>query len=299
MKLDYHIIWIDDTPDWVQSIEPSLRRHFDELGFRLTIEHRTSGDDENLWINDPEADLFVIDFNLPKQNGKELIDLIRKRDVFTEIVFYSQDSPRKKFEVAPDGVYFSSREDAEDRIKRVIELALKRESSISYVRGVVIAETIDLEVRLGELLIRSFGEKGDLFATRILEHDGLFDFGKKFAVLNGIVKDRLTEANKIAQLTAQQAQLQGVAAAEVVKAVEKAATLKKLKEELNAFDNDVIKTRNMLAHVRKSRDADGKVMLKAIKKGYPDIIVTEEWFRQTRKSLIRHAENLEALFAHL
>ena len=32
MKLNYNILWIDDTPKWVESIEPSLKEHFDELG---------------------------------------------------------------------------------------------------------------------------------------------------------------------------------------------------------------------------------------------------------------------------
>ena len=43
MKLNYNILWIDDTPKWVESIEPSLKEHFDELGYRLKITLEKNG----------------------------------------------------------------------------------------------------------------------------------------------------------------------------------------------------------------------------------------------------------------
>ena len=288
MKLDYNILWIDDTPTWVKSIEGPLKEHFDEMGYRLMITQAKSGDKIEDAIKNPELDLIIVDYKLPNVTGKDLIETIRKKHVLIEIVFYSQEgNPKDKFDTPPDGVYFTSREDAEERITNVIDLTLKKSLDINNVRGLVIAETIDIEMRLGEVLVRCFGKNGELFRERLLNPDnGLLDFGKKDRLLQGILND------KIAALTKRIENAKGKPMKQAKKTLVK---LKKLKEEYKAFAAEVIHPRNTMAHVEKQWDNNGKCILKSRAKGYPEITVDQEWFTKVRKDLIKHGDNLEKI----
>ncbi len=283
MKLNYNILWIDDTPKWVESIEPSLKEHIDELGYRLNIMLEKNGANIVEAIKNPELDLIIVDFQLPKVTGKDLIDTIRKKHVLVEIVFYSQaGNPKDKFATAPDGVYFTSREDAEERITAVIDLTLKKAQDINNIRGLVIAETIDIETKLGDVLVRCFGDQGTLFRERLLDPDmALFDFGKKDRLLQGILKDRITELNK--QIA------EGKGGEQAKKMV---AALKELKAVYKLFPDEVIHPRNTMAHVEKQWDENGKCILKSRVKGHRPICVDHEWCMKARKDLIKHMYNL-------
>jgi len=292
MKLDYHILWIDDTPTWVKSIEGSLRDHFDEMGYRLKITQAKSGEKIDDLIKNPELDLIIVDYKLPKATGKELIETIRGKHVLIEIVFYSQEgNPKDKFDSPPDGVYFTSREDAEERITNVIDLTLKKALDINNVRGLVIAESIDIEIRLGEVLVRCFGKNGELFRERLLHpENGIFDFGKKDKLLQGILKD------KISALTKRIEEAKGRRMKAAKKTLE---ALKNLKEEYKTFAKDVIHPRNTMAHVEKRWDENGKCILRSRAKGSPEIAVDQEWFVKARKDLIKHGNNLEEMLNKL
>jgi CheY-like chemotaxis protein len=286
MKINYNILWIDDTPTWVRSIEGSLKEHFDEMGYRLSITQEKNGAKIEEAIRNPELDLIIIDYQLPKITGKDLIETIRKRHVLVEIVFYSQEgNPKDKFNTPPDGVYFTSREDAEERITKVIDLTLKKALDINNVRGLVIAETIDLEAKLGEVLVRCFGDYGDLFRERLLHPEsGLFDFGKKDKLLQGILKDKITELNKKVA--------EGKGGEQAKKAL---AALKELKEVYKVFPDEVIHPRNTMAHVEKEWDENGKCILKSRVKAHAAICVDHEWCTKARKDLIKHMDNLEKI----
>jgi CheY-like chemotaxis protein len=292
MKLDYNILWIDDTPTWVKSIEGSLRLHFDELGYRLKITQVKSGDTIEEAIKDPELDLIILDYKLPRITGKDLIETVRSKHVLVEIVFYSQEgNPKDKFESPPDGVYFASREDAEERITNVIDLTLKKALDINNVRGLVIAESIDIEIRLGEVLVQCFGKSGELFRERLLHpKTGLFDFGKKDILLQGILKDKIDALIKRIE-DSKGKPMKGAKAT--------LAKLQKLKEEYKVFAAEVILPRNTMAHVEKQWDQNGKCILKSRARGGPDIVVDQAWFTKARKDLIKHAENLEKIFKSL
>jgi len=286
MKLNYNILWIDDTPKWVESIKPTLSEHFDDLGYRLVINLVKNGANIVEAIKNPELDLIIVDYQLPKVTGKDLIETIRKKHVLVEIVFYSQaGNPKDKFDTAPDGVYFTSREDAEERITAVIDLTLKKAQDINNIRGLVIAETIDLEAKLGDVLVHCFGDQGALFRERLLDPDlALFDFGGKDKLLQGILKDKIKELNKkIADGKGSENDRTLVTA------------LKELKAVYKLFTEEVIHPRNTMAHVEKSIDDNGKCILKSRVKGHRAICVDHDWCIKARKDLIKHMNNLDQI----
>jgi len=289
MKLDFTILWIDDTPSWVRPVESSLKQYLDELGFRLHVQLEKSGENILEAAKNPELDLILIDYRLPKKRtGEILINEIRGQDILQDIIFYSQEgSPRDKFQMPPDGVYFTAREDAEGRIRSIIDLKIKQATNVTNVRGWIIAETIDLEVKLGEILTHCFGDKGDLFRERFLKHDGLFDFGKKFMVINGILSDRIAALNQ---------ELQADPRSEKAETLTKSvAAMKELKEIYKAFEKEVIQPRNTMAHVEKYRDEKGNIVLRPLKNSYPAIVLGHDWCKKTRRNLIKHMDNLERI----
>jgi len=286
MKLNYNILWIDDTPKWVESIESQLKQHFDELGYRLRITLEKDGANIVEAIKNPELDLIIMDFQLPKVTGKELIERIRKKHVLVEIVFYSQaGNPKDKFDTPPDGVYFTSREDAEERIVAVIDLTLKKAQDINNVRGLVIAETIDIEAKLGDVLVQCFGDRGALFRERLLDPEmALFDFGKKDKLLQGILKDKIKELNK------------KIGDGKGNEKDEKLlAALKELRAVYKLFPDEVIHPRNTMAHVEKQWDENGKCILKSRVKSHSPICVDHDWCMKARKDLIKHMDNLDQI----
>jgi len=74
-------------------------------------------------------------------------------------------------------------------------------------------------------------------------------------------------------------------------------TMQGLYDECIKIDEEVIKIRNVLSHVRES-DTE-KNTLKSILKAYQTIKITDDWCNQTRKNLRKHSKNLDEILSHV
>ena len=271
MTLSYRIIWVDDTPDWVDSVKSEITEHLEDMGYEPNVEVLEQGDDLEQRCTGADLDLIIVDYNLPKENGDVLISKLRGAGNFTEIVFYSQDQPSQNLIGVMDGVFHCQRDGAVETIKRVVDQTLHKMKDLGVVRGLVIAAAIDLEVQMEELMISVFGKKGTLFRKRVLEKQ-LFDFAKKSAFLQGTVKDRIGECDGNG----------------LKKELEDA------KRILSEFDKEVVDHRNILAHSRRV-ERDGKIVLEGINTRTKQVSFDEEWLATMRANLRKHQENLDAL----
>ena len=183
MKLAYNILWIDDIKTWVRTMERIISGYLDDLGFKLNIDLHKDGSKIEQALKNPEINLIVVDYKLPGVNGDELISRIRGLDNFIEIVFYSRAINPVDVIGVMDGVYHTKREDAEGILKKVIDVTLRTSQDINNMRGLVIAETIDIETQIEELIIQFFREKGEIIQGRVLDKDGPFDLRKKWIFL--------------------------------------------------------------------------------------------------------------------
>lgn len=190
MKLEYRIIWVDDTPAWVDSVIDEVRNHLRDAECEPIIEILEQSDGVVDKCREQDFDLIIVDHNLPGVQGSVLISEIREAGKFTEVVFYSQDRPSQELIGVIDGVFHCQRADAPQKIKSVIDLTLHKLKDLGVVRGLVIASAIDIEVRLEQLIVRLFGESGTLFRERVLDKNFL-DCAKKYMFLQGAVKDML------------------------------------------------------------------------------------------------------------
>lgn len=268
MAIEYRIIWVDDTPDWVDSVIGEIEDHIRELEFEPLVDRFSSGEGFIESCSSVDIDLIIVDYNLPAEKGNTLISNLRSTGVFNEVVFYSQDRPPESLLGPSDGVFRSMREDAVDKIKHVIDLTVHKLRDIEVVRGLIIASTIDMEVQLEEIMMLIFGEKGLYFQEKVLEKH-VYDFEKKVKFVTSHFNDLAKEADGEAKLN-----LQAIAAM------------------FGKFAKEVIDNRNILAHSRKTMDGE-KMVLKGINNRTKEIVFDKEWLSNTRKLFSTHISNLK------
>ena len=268
MKLEYRIIWVDDTPAWVDSVIDEVRNHLRDAECEPIIEILEQSDGVVDKCREQDFDLIIVDHNLPGVQGSVLISEIREAGKFTEVVFYSQDRPSQELIGVIDGVFHCQRADAPQKIKSVIDLTLHKLKDLGVVRGLVIASAIDIEVRLEQLIVRLFGESGTLFRERVLDKNFL-DCAKKYMFLQGAVKDMLV----------------------TMKTGDAKNKLEAAKAILTTLESEIIENRNILAHSRQVIK-DGKVVLKGINKKTSHVTFDTQWLTTMRSNLRKHLRNL-------
>jgi len=283
MKPNFFILWVDDTKTFVESVQDPILELLTGKGFTVKIDWHKSEAGVLDRLKDTDVDLIVVDYNLPKTKGDELIEKIRSKNYCQDIVFYSQDGrPDDPFKQnPPDGVFFAKREDAKDRIKRIISYKMKRLSDIVFFRGWVVADAIELEKQLETVLCRCFPDKQHPLIRRFLEQNRAYDFGQKHSILSGIINDSITELSNDKD------------------AAEKVKALSECKKVLNCFADEVIEIRNTAAHQASEYAADGIRKIKSRRKLKAEVLVTEEECAKIRRKLQGHKANFDKLLTLL
>ncbi|MFA5343100.1 MAG: response regulator [Kiritimatiellia bacterium] len=281
--MKYRMLWVDDSPEWVAPIRESVQEYLEELGFDLVADLHTDGSGVTDHLAKESVDLIAIDFKLKGSHGDKIIEAIRQSDKYTEILFYTADENYRAVLPVQDGVYRAHRRDVETKLRGLIALTLKRVQTPANMRGCVIAETADIEALLEDILVAQFADKGSLFRRRVLQK-GIYDFGKKYQFVMGLIDDRLKACNVV---------LSGKGGDKVAEGDLK-ARLEPLQATLKEFEKEVIRTRNLLAHVKEQLDDQGRVTLKStIIPG--TITIDHAWCVKVRKDLSKQHKALKAL----
>lgn len=240
---------------------------------------------------------FMLKENSP--TGDQLISKIRSNQLITEIIFYSEKKEEfiaalreiSQENVFLEGVYYAdNREALPAKLKSIIDLTLKKQQDINNIRGLVIAETIFLENKVENSLIKFFGtdEKGMVFQKILDPQFGIIDTKKKCDLLNRICKVKKQTYSQ---------QHQNVPA-------EKLEEKKILQDNIDRFqyiyneivklNDEVVNIRNILAHTNPSPEKKNE-LISTLKKNEERIVINEEWCISTRKNLKKHSENLDLL----
>ena len=275
MNPTYRIVWVDDSPAWVDSVRDEVVEHLNELGYEPNITVLEDGNGLVEHCRSADVDLIIIDYHLQGKNGDVLISEIRESGRFTEIVFYSQSDLGGVKLDAMDGVFSCRRTEAMGKIMSVIDLTLHKLRDIGVVRGLIISEAIDLEVMIEELVISEFEEKGALLRERIVDKSFL-DFETKLKILRSALEARINICEP----------------ADLKQKLEDAGRV------LKKLSDDVGGPRNILAHSR-PESVDGKTVLRSINKRIPQITFDSIWLASLRATLRKHRENLHSLEALL
>lgn len=272
MSIEYKISWVDDSRDWVESIEDSIKSHLKVRGYVPKIDFYGSA--ENVDTSKlTEVDLIIIDYQLPGSNGDELIKQIRNKECLTKIVFYSQGAFKPSEHL--DGIYYETRDAAEELIKNVIDQTIKKAQDITLVRGFIIAEAIDVENILEECMVKVFEDKGELFSQKVIgAKPPVYIAIEKFKFVKRMVKDRKKDEQE---------------------GTDRYEQLEDIDKIMNELPKEVFDQRNILAHSKKTINKDGLTILEGINKQTRKINFDQEWLSQTRKNIAKHKDNLMQL----
>ena len=170
MNLKYRILWIENEEDWVESIEDQIQDYLEDL--ELVYEKKLIVKEEP-GIDYNKYDLILMDLNLADHpNGAELISKIRALGVYTDVVFYSawmEELREQRRDKEMEGVYYSSRTPDTSfvkKVKAVIDSTLKKVQDLNNLRGLVMAEVSELDVRMLSIIDRYFIQKESDEKTR-------------------------------------------------------------------------------------------------------------------------------------
>ncbi len=180
MKLKYKILFIEDTPKSINREVEKIREYlendygFECLGEDIKIVDYEDFEEiyldkiaENTTVKEAikEFDLLMVDFDLGEDGhtGDNLIKLIRDSKVYSEILFYSSNYKqlRDKLEnTFIDGVFTSNRDELEDKIKKLINVTIKKTQDVNNLRGLIMAEVSELDI-IKEEIIKLASQKID------------------------------------------------------------------------------------------------------------------------------------------
>lgn len=276
MKLQYNILWIENEREWLDPTLEFVREIIDENGFELVHTLKSTEAEIGDLLNDKEPfkkyDLILVDFQLDRgDRGSNIIRNIRDHNVFTDVVFYSQDMDSVREAIREhllEGVYCSSRNraDFEDKFEKVFLTTIKKIQHISSMRGLVLSETSQLDVLLIDIISRFFNNRNQD------DIDALKKYIRKDLIQNS-ANDLLKNAEKIPENITYEDLLKH----RQFDSYKKMRTVGRIIEKLNdnalpskdlflrEFTEEVIEMRNDLAHV-KEEIVEGKSVLQCIKK---------------------------------
>ena len=246
MNLIYNILWFDNSLRYVETEQELIHIFLDDLGFDLNVIAKE--DDKNLSriLDKTKFDLILIDHNLiEKKKGDKIVEKIRRKNIFTEILYYSQD-PKFQREITRmyEGIYYSIRDNLEDKIKDVINVTLHKFHDINNQRGLFISSTIDMENTMEEIVIKIMNltsKQIDIFKEKIVETE-FFTCNAKYQIILKMLKTQYQKSNTIynGEYTKKEK-------ARVKPFYEK---VKPMYQNFCLMQEQVIKFRNKLAHVK-------------------------------------------------
>lgn len=326
MRLEYKILWFEDDENWVKKeIGPTIEKYlWDDMGFTPTLVHKKDGSDIDNLVAQGNFDLIVSDLNLSEdrnekdETGRKIIANLRNHNILTEVLLYSSDTERiKEIKDSEPGVerasFAAGREFLPIKMREIILLTIKKVQDVNNMRGLVIAEAIDLEMRVRTILLDHFRNHGDSGKIKKLKEEHVERITTNLEKINGYDEKRIPEfidevlsfsdindslLSLVNDLLAEvNAQINGAKRDNPIH--EKKRQLDELRKGLITMKEELILLRNNMAHAKEFKDANGKSFLKSIQKGRGDVTFSDADCVEMRKNIFKHLQNIEAIAKHL
>ena len=271
MRLNYRILWIEDSTDWAESIQENISEIVESFGLfaGFTVLPAESVEQEYNGYN-----LILMDLGLAEgRQGDALIEQIRSLNVFTDIVFYSasgvEEVKNKGRDLNLEGVYYADRSNVLflRKVKDVISASLQSFQDLVNLRGLVMAEVSELDSKMDSIIEGYF--VGD---DRMAEfHKHVTDDREKSTKRNlegncdRSCKHKWRNLDMPAILKALDSNNRAHAVNVVISHLKSTGVSFTEFEEASfytQYDRDIIKMRNNLAHCVEAVEANGKPVLK-------------------------------------
>lgn len=333
MRLTYKILWFEDDADIVtKTVGPRIEKYLESLGFECEFQHQLNGKDREQLVKEQNYDLILADLNLEDADltGEKIIDDIRAYQVLTEVLLYSESDEAINKIVTRTGkvverISFSAgRNNLQEKIQSIISLGIRKIQDVNNMRGLVIAQTIDLENTMTDMVLNYFSKgqpaSTDASKQKIAKdiHDKKLEHHqKKLSDIQGInppdvqkmmEKSILTAEdtyqavmrivkNKIAEIQTSHDKENGASEKQTLKENLDAATA--LRDVFKDFHAEILELRNVLAHVKEEKETSGIPYLQSIRTTGTPIRFDNAKYSEIRKTLKKHADNLKQMSSNL
>lgn len=301
MTLDYKILWFEDEETWYEAILPDVSEYLSEMGFTLIPKRKDNGSDLNIIFNDDDYDLILMDYNLLGDKGDVIIGKIRNLEIYTNVIFYSQDgeSTLRKGIAAKglDGVYCAHREQGEflGKIYDVISITIKKVVDLNNTRGLVMAYTSELDLIIEELIkdiISAIEDDESKKQKDILKFKLIESLESKLRKIKGI--DPNTNFNELFEILDSSHKVRGL-----IRLCKKNDDLKEFVTLLEKYQKEILDIRNVLAHVCEKVDGKGGKKLVSNLKGYEEFIFNDAKAIEIRNNINKFSETLTTISQRL
>lgn len=178
---DFLLLLVDDDSKAIESYKNKIEEWFGNTHAEMKMQivaAQSVAEALKMVLRDP-FDLILTDNNFGdgKPNGSVLVEKLRSRSTYTDIVYYTRlptipEDIQKKVSTA-GFTYIVKDDELVATTEGVIEDRLSRLEKVSFLRGMVISAFIDIEGELNDLLLRYFplnSNREPTFRTSILEN---------------------------------------------------------------------------------------------------------------------------------
>ncbi len=294
MNLRYNIVWFEDSRDYIDALTPFIVDYLKDLGFSPNITTRPTGEGSLELVTEKDPNLMLVDFILERGKGDEIVQRIRDNELFVDVIFYAKNEGSRDQVGKLEGVFFTERANLREKIPKIINLTIKKQQDVNNLRGIIIAETIDLERKMETFLAEYFGS-GDKTKQSVFErlyeygHPGALTARQKFEMTNSILK-------KVIQRMSDE--LEG-ASGQGINDQTLRAGMEGVQDRKRIFDGveKLLQLRNIMGHWEELQGQKNTLLCRN-DEGDP-IRVDEAYCKQTRRELTIQAENLEFLIDEL
>lgn len=171
MRIDYNILWFENDEGWLKPSVKAIGNLLDDYGFRLKPElHATGAKIEEIiaaiHAKTMDVDMIFMDYKLTGDtNGEKLIKVIRDKNLFTEILFYSMNENVKQIIEKEfgsiEGIYYAGRDNFRDKAKEIIWHTIKKVEDVESMRGLIMGATSEIENLMKEITLEYIDVCGD------------------------------------------------------------------------------------------------------------------------------------------
>lgn len=289
MKIEYKILWLDDNihefkdDGYIEQVE----KYLSEVGFVPVIKECDSVDD---FLNslDSSYDLILTDYHMGDKNGADVVKETRRRDIFTEILFYTAKADLTNIDKADRVSYLQTESNHHKRVTdkalNIIDITVRKFQDIVAMRGLIMHETSYLD-QLSKEVLEVYIETGvdcDIIAQKICENLTPF-FEEKLSKVakfcknknfNQLMKDNILYSSSTRNLA--------------ISSILDSLQIYNFTEE---YKLEIINMRNNFAHASLVEDEQNNIKYFEGNGTKFD----ESLCKEIRKSIVKHKNNLVSL----
>lgn len=299
MKIEYSILWLDDKKSDIidDNYAEDIVNFITELGFEPIVNIVSNEEEFFKSLND-SYDLILTDYHLNdedegERNGDIIIEEVREKNIFTEIMFYSargnvKDTDKKdritfvETNRIPGSTHY---EKIVEKAKELIALTIRKFQHIVPMRGLLIQEASNLENEMLEIIIKYLDKKDSETVKQAIFSDVTAFYKRKFELA-----EKFQNNNNINQILKDPL---------LISSAQRAVAISQILDDegkdnfINDFKNEIIKMRNEFAHAKYVKDNEKGIEYFQTKAG--DVTFDAELCKTIRVNLIKHKKNISDL----